>query len=450
MPTHRHLKFPLALLMLAALLLVPATRAEQTQTQETAASLDMAELDSLLAPIALYPDTLLSHVLIAASYPLEVIQAARWREKHPDLDAAEILESVEDQDWDPSVKALLPFKDLLQKMSEDLTWTQDLGEAFLADEEQVLARIQVLRERAYEQGNLSSNSQVVVEKEPDVIRIETVRRETVYVPYYDTRIVYGDWWWHNSPHYWSHPHYYGVSGVYWGPSIWVRPYFYFSALHWTNRHVVINRTFYHQRPYQYPRRYWYRDVGDRWHHDIKHRRGVRYHHPVAHRKVTVNREYQGGKPYSPPRVTIDRGAQLDKAVRDPSRYKSPSLERKHQHERVRERIQSLNKHEPDRRLNNNMGRIQKEQRKMDPRRTPDIIVKPARVESAGKEPLRSRSAVQQPARVENRQVHRAQPQKSVQPTRPVQQRARTVERTVKAERQHQPAGKIGAERVQRH
>ena len=100
-----------------------------------------AELDSMLAPVALYPDSVLSHVLIAATYPLEVIQAARWSREHPGLRGEDAVDAVEYQDWDASVKALVAFPDLLQRMDEDLQWTQNLGDAFLVQEEEVIASI---------------------------------------------------------------------------------------------------------------------------------------------------------------------------------------------------------------------------------------------------------------------------------------------------------------------
>ncbi|HLR86960.1 MAG TPA: DUF3300 domain-containing protein, partial [Wenzhouxiangella sp.] len=100
------------------------------------------EIDAMLAPVALYPDSVLSHLLIAATYPLEVIQAARWSREHPDLRGEDAVAAVDGFDWDPSVKALTAFPELLARMDEDLDWTQNLGDAFLLQEEEVLASIQ--------------------------------------------------------------------------------------------------------------------------------------------------------------------------------------------------------------------------------------------------------------------------------------------------------------------
>lgn len=257
-------------------------QAQDTSTSETI-ELDQARLDQMLAPIALYPDTLLSHILVASTYPLEVIQAARWRTANEDLDEQQALNAVEDKDWDPSVKALVPFNDLLQKLSDDLDWLQSLGSAFLVNEQLLLTSVQNLRQKAYQQGNLTDNDYVNVENDGDEIVIETVRREVVYVPYYDTRVVYGNWWWHNhQPYYWDRPrHSVFSAGLYWSLGFNIRPTFYFGGFHWRNRHVVAN---YHYR--DHADRRWSTHHNNRqvvrvkeyprWNHNQKHRRGAQY------------------------------------------------------------------------------------------------------------------------------------------------------------------------------
>jgi hypothetical protein len=257
-------------------------QAQQTNTSETI-ELDQATLDQMLAPIALYPDTLLSHILVASTYPLEVIQAARWRVANEDLDEQQALNAVEDKDWDPSVQALVPFNDLLQKLSDDLDWLQSLGSAFLVNEQQILTSVQNLRQKAYEQGNLTDNDYVNVEHDEGEIVIETVRREVVYVPYYDTRVVYGDWWWNNhQPYYWHRPrHSIFSAGLYWSIGFNIRPNFYFGGFHWRNRHVVAN---YHYR--NHANRHWSNNHNNRqvvrvkeyprWNHNQQHRRGAQY------------------------------------------------------------------------------------------------------------------------------------------------------------------------------
>lgn len=245
--------------------------------------LDQAQLDQILAPIALYPDTLLSHILVASTYPLEVIQAARWRAENADLDEQQALDAVEDKDWDPSVQALVPFNDLLQKLSQDLDWLQSLGSAFLVNEQQILTSVQNLRQKAYEQGNLTNNDYLNVEQDEGEIVIETVHKEVIYVPYYDTRVVYGNWWWHNNqPYYWQRPiHSVFSAGLYWSVGFNIRPNFYFGGFHWRNRHVVAN---YHYR--SHANRYWSNRHNNRqvvrvkeyprWSHNQQHRRGAQH------------------------------------------------------------------------------------------------------------------------------------------------------------------------------
>ncbi|MDP2716365.1 DUF3300 domain-containing protein [Rheinheimera sp.] len=255
-----------------------------------------AELDQMLAPVALYPDTVLTHVLIAATYPLEVVQAARWVKDNPELSADDAVRAVEDKGWDPSVKALVAFPQLLERLSNDLDWTQQLGEAFLADETQVLASIQTLRQKAYANGSLNDNKHVVVEREREVIVIEPARREVVYVPVYNTRVVYGDWWWPSHPPVYWHTAgvYYRNSPFHWGVSVNVRPWFYFGIFDWRHRHVIVHHHYYHTPPRYYPRRHKHYVDARRWQHNTEHRRGVHYRHE------RLNRDYNAGYGYRQP------------------------------------------------------------------------------------------------------------------------------------------------------
>ncbi|NRQ41260.1 DUF3300 domain-containing protein [Rheinheimera sp. YQF-2] len=255
-----------------------------------------AELDQMLAPIALYPDTVLTHVLIAATYPLEVVQAARWVEDNPKLSGEDAVRAAENEGWDPSVKALVAFPQLLQRLSTDLDWTQQLGEAFLADETQVLASIQTLRQKAYANGSLNDNKHVVVEREREVIVIEPARREVVYVPVYNTRVVYGDWWWPSHPPVYWHTAgvYYRNSPFHWGVSVNVRPWFYFGIFDWQRHHVIVHHHYYHKPPRYYPKRHKHYADARRWQHDTTHRRGVHYRHN------RLNRDYNAGYGYRQP------------------------------------------------------------------------------------------------------------------------------------------------------
>lgn len=246
-----------------------------------------AEIEQMLAPIALYPDTVLSHLLIAATYPLEVVQAERWTQRHPDLQGAEAVAAAEDQDWDPSVKALVAFPHILERMSEDLDWTQNLGDAFLLDEERMLLGIQELRQRAYAEGHLKTTDYVEVVREPDTIIVESRTREVVYIPYYDTRVVYGTWHWPDyHPVYWHRPaNYYWHSGFYWGPGIRVDHGFYFSSFHWGQRRTVVVHVHSHQPPPRFTsgRSIARHERARHWRHDPYHRRGVEYRQVRVHR-----------------------------------------------------------------------------------------------------------------------------------------------------------------------
>jgi hypothetical protein len=284
-----------ALAMAAALPMAapaaPIVQGEQRYTE--------AQLDRLLAPIALYPDTVLTHVLIAATYPLEVVMAARWSQEHPDLRGQAAVDAVEAQDWDASVKALVAFPELLERMSADLSWTEDLGNAFLAQESLVMDRVQVLRDRADAAGTLDDVEEVRVVREAEVIHIEPVR-EVVYVPYYDTRVVYGSWWWPahppvywaywgGHPWHWYHTHYHATH-FWWGVG-WYRPHawFWYSAPHWHERRVVtVNHYHRHSHHYYGSSRHVARHHHARhWQHNPRHR------HNVSYRNERVAREHNG-------------------------------------------------------------------------------------------------------------------------------------------------------------
>jgi hypothetical protein len=239
----------------------------------------VAELDQMLAPIALYPDALLSQVLMASTYPLEVVEAARWSRSNPDLEGEQAVQAVADVDWDPSVKGLVAFPDILQKMDEDLDWARRLGDAFLYQEDELMERVQFLRDQAYQAGNLESSEYARVVREERYISIEPVRQHIVHVPYYDPWLAYGSWW-HPAypPSYWLPPPFYYVShsGFFWSYGVGLSPGFFYSSMYWPRRHVVILHAprychTYHRRPYRD-----YYTAGQRWNHDPWHRRGVDY------------------------------------------------------------------------------------------------------------------------------------------------------------------------------
>jgi len=260
---------PLLVLALAA----PAAFAQTAPTARHAEAATQPELDQLLAPIALYPDTLLSQILMASTYPLEIVEAARWSKANPGLKGSDAVSAVEEKDWDASVKSLTAFPQVLAMMDERLEWTERLGDVFILQEPVVMETVQSLRQKASAAGNLRSSEQAYVYSEGDAIAIAPATPQVVYVPYYDPWVVYGTWWWPAYPPvYWAPwPGYYYYPGFYfaWGIGITVGPRFFYSACNWHQRHVTVVTVD-------------HRVAGGRpahvaWEHDPGHRRGVPYH-----------------------------------------------------------------------------------------------------------------------------------------------------------------------------
>src|SRR6266481_4130688 len=167
-----------------------------TPTTEEAPKLASGELDSLVAPIALYPDPLLAQTLAASTYPLEIIQLQQWMDRNKDLKGKALADAVAKQPWDPSIQALVEFPDVVQRMAGNIQWTTDLGNAFLAQQSDVMAAVQSMRAKAQGTGNLKTSAQSVVKTETvssgkQVIEIQQANPDVVYVPSYDPTVVYG-------------------------------------------------------------------------------------------------------------------------------------------------------------------------------------------------------------------------------------------------------------------
>lgn len=169
------------------------------------------ELDRLTAPIALYPDDLLAQTLMASTYPLEIREAAKWRNSNENLQGKSLEDALQKQSWDSSVKSLTATHEVLRQLNNNLEWTQKLGNAFLADQKAVMDTIQTLRKKAYDAGTLKSNDEMTVtlvqKGENTVITIQSPQPETIYVPTYDPTVVYGTWWYSNPPYYLYPPDY---------------------------------------------------------------------------------------------------------------------------------------------------------------------------------------------------------------------------------------------------
>ena len=163
------------------------------------------EVDQMLAPIALYPDSLLAQILMASTYPLEVVQADRWVKANRNLTGDQLNDTLDRKNWDPSVKALVPFPQVLTMMSEKLEWTQMVGDAFLDQQDEVMDTIQQLRAKAQAAGNLRDTGEQRVILEDRAIMIEPAQPEIIYVPVYDPTLVYGPWWYPAFPPFFFFP-----------------------------------------------------------------------------------------------------------------------------------------------------------------------------------------------------------------------------------------------------
>jgi hypothetical protein len=162
-----------------------------------------AQLQQLVAPVALYPDELIAEVLAAATYPSQVVIADRWLEDHKNLQGKPLADEVNKQSWDSSVKALTEFPSVLANMDKNLSWTSSLGDAYMSQQQDVMNAVQVMRQRAEQSGNINSNSQQKVTSQGNNIMIEPAAPDVVYVPTYDPWVVYGapvvawpDWYWY--------------------------------------------------------------------------------------------------------------------------------------------------------------------------------------------------------------------------------------------------------------
>ena len=217
------MRFAARLLLFAALLLTGAAAQARVFNQ--------AELDSLLAPIALYPDPVLSNILEAAAYPDQVAEAARWSRANPQLQGDDALRALEPVPWHPSVKALVAFPELLARMEESPSWLRDLGEAYAVHGPYVMQTIQQLRQRAQASGNLQSTDQQQVYQDGGAIVVQPLYPNAVYVPYYDPFVVYGAWWW---PAY---------RPVFWRPwpvqRVFVSASFFPHRFDWQRRQIVV-------------------------------------------------------------------------------------------------------------------------------------------------------------------------------------------------------------------
>ena len=203
---------------------MPAPAAPGPGQPPPAQTFSPQQLDDLVAPIALYPDQLLSQVLVACTYPLEVVEAQQWLERNRSLSGQQLMDAARQQNWDASVQALVAFPDVLNRLNQDIQWTTDLGNAFLAQQADVMSAVQRMRARAQANGRLSSNQQQTVTTETQggqsAIQIQPADPQVIYVPYYDPMYVWGAPTWGYYP-----PLYYPAYGFGFWPGINIGLYF---------------------------------------------------------------------------------------------------------------------------------------------------------------------------------------------------------------------------------
>jgi hypothetical protein len=221
------------------------------------------QLQELVAPIALYPDSLVAQILAASTFPEQVVEADRWVQNHPDLKGDDLAKAVDQEPWDPSVKALVAFPSVLGNMDKNLSWTSSLGDAYYNQQQEVMDAVQVMRQRAQEAGNLKSTPQQVVTTEGSTIVIQPAEPEIVYVPAYDPWIVYGGpivpWpGWYPYPGIWFGGPYlsfgigFGVGffgGYGWGWHHWGSDWHNHAVIYNHNRYFSESRTFYNRNTF---------------------------------------------------------------------------------------------------------------------------------------------------------------------------------------------------------
>ena len=265
--------------LFAALVIVPVGRAQDAAQP---APFKKEEIEQLVAPIALYPDALVAQILMASTYPLEVVSAARWSKANPNVKDKALEDAMQKQTWDPSVKSLAAFPSVLAMLNDKLDMTQKLGDAFLGQQKEVMAAIQGLRAKAEKAGNLKSGKEQKVTTEQEggttVIKIEPADPQVVYVPTYNPTVVYGPWPYPAYPPYYYYPPGYSAGSVFFaftigvvvGNAMW-------GGCHWGGGNVYINHNTYNN--------FNKTDIktGD-WQHKPEHRKGAQYRDQASQQK----------------------------------------------------------------------------------------------------------------------------------------------------------------------
>jgi len=285
------------------------------------ATFNEEQLDQMMAPIALYPDSLLAQILMATTYPADVAEAVKWSKDNPDQEGDDAVEAVQSKSWDPSVMSLVAFPQVMTMMGEQPDWVQNVGDAFLADSEMVMDTVQKLRQKAKDEGNLeTTEQQKVTVQEPTaeesatsaepattanpatstetVIIIEPADPQVVYVPYYNPTVVYGVWWWPRYVPWYYRPYGYGfgtavVRGIGFGIGIGITRSLW-GGCHWgrgrggvninVNRYNNINVNKINSN-----------NRNTNWNHNSNNRRGVPYKDQKTRDKFDNKRSGASGR-----------------------------------------------------------------------------------------------------------------------------------------------------------
>src|SRR5437870_10067605 len=257
-----------------------------TSDTEQAPKLPNDQLDSLVAPIALYSDPLLAQTLAASTYPLEIIQLQQWMDQNKNLKDKALASAVQKQNWDPSVQAMAGYPEVVQRMAGNVQWTTDLGNAFLAQQSDVMDAVQRMRAKAQGTGNLKTSAQQKVETQTvaggkQVIVVEPANPDVVYVPSYDPQVVYGP----PAPEYpyypYTYPGYVPGTALAWGAGValgaaaWGAWGGHWGDCDWNGGNVKINNNYNYNRNNNFNRNVSRQGQGN-WQHNPQHRGNAPY------------------------------------------------------------------------------------------------------------------------------------------------------------------------------
>lgn len=292
------------------------------QAQQPAANVKIPpdQLDALVAPIALYPDPLLSQTLVASTYPLEIVQLQQWLEKNPGLKDQALADAVSKQPWDPSIKTMAALPDLVKRLANDIQWTTDLGNAFLAQETDVIDAVQRMRAKAQNNGTLKSDEhqkvEAAVENNKSVIVVQQANPSVVYVPSYNPVAVYGPLVYPYPSIY--YPPYYGIGaaiatgaiafgtgiamGAFWGGG-------WGWGAGWGHGNITVNNNNFFNRNSSFNRNNFNRTGRNTWQHNPAYRGGTPYaNRATANRSGGTTRGGTGRKQGAQQQIARQKGS----------------------------------------------------------------------------------------------------------------------------------------------